>query len=219
MIDLTLKNRPNHPLHVLCLGAHCDDIEIGSAGTLLKLLAEHPDAIVTWVVFSGNETRKSETAAAAEAIFGDADRYKIITLGHRDGFMPYNGVAVKEDFEVLKGQLDPDLIFTHHRHDLHQDHRIVCELTWNTFRDHLILEYEIPKYDGDFGRPNTYVPVTQEIAERKVAALITSYATQAGKPWFDRDLFLATLRLRGMECNAPSGFAEAFFGTKTRLSF
>jgi LmbE family N-acetylglucosaminyl deacetylase len=219
MMDLTFKSLPDQPLNILCLGAHCDDIEIGCGGTLLDLLATHPTANCTWAVFSNNKVRAAETNNAVRAMFGENNRIEIVTFDHQDGFMPYKGTAVKEDFERLKGQLNPDVIFTHHRHDLHQDHRTVCDLTWNTFRNHLIFEYEIPKYDGDLGRPNTYRPITAEIAEKKVGALLASYASQADKPWFDRDLFLAIMRLRGMECNAPSGLAEAFYAPKVRLSF
>ncbi len=219
MNELALKHRPDQPLQILCLGAHCDDIEIGCAGAVLSLVTAYPHAKVTWVVFSSSPVRAAETKAAARTMFGDNDRYEIITFDHRDGFMPYDGAAVKEDFERLKDQPDPDLVFTHHRHDLHQDHRIVCDLTWNTFRNHLVLEYEVPKYDGDLGRPNTFVPLTREVAEKKIDALLTSYPSQAGKPWFDRELFLATLRLRGMECNASSGLAEAFHAPKMRLGF
>jgi len=139
---------------------------------------------------------------------------QIVIKKFRDGFLPYEGGLVKEAFEELKHEVSPDLVLTHARSDLHQDHRLVSELTWNTFRDHLILEYEIPKYDGDLGAPNVFVPLSESLCQRKIDALLASFPSQAGRRWFTEDLFRALLRLRGMECNAPSGYAEAFYGRK-----
>lgn len=214
MLPLSLKLPANEPLRVLCLGAHCDDIEIGCGGILLRLLREHPNAEFTWRVFAANETRRAETEACAKQLLGKA-KVNLRAFDFRDGFLPYSGYQVKEAFEALKQEVQPHLILTHTRHDLHQDHRLVCELTWNTFRNHFILEYEIPKYDGDMGAPNFFVPLETDQAEAKIDALMSCYATQRGRGWFTADIFRSLLRLRGMECNAPSGFAEAFFSRKT----
>jgi LmbE family N-acetylglucosaminyl deacetylase len=195
-------------LRVLAIGAHADDIEIGCGGTLLSL-AERGEQ--HWVVLSAGPERAEEAQASAAAFGAEVD-----VQGFRDAFFRYGG-EVKEFFEELKGRFEPDLILTHHDADRHQDHRLVAELTWNTFRDHLILEYEVPKYDGDVGAPNVFVPLEEEQARRKVELLLESFPSQAEKRWFTEDLFMALMRLRGMECNSPSGFAEAFYARK--LSF
>jgi LmbE family N-acetylglucosaminyl deacetylase len=201
------------PLRTLCLGAHSDDIEIGCSGALMTLMASRP-VDVAWIVLSATGVRADEARASAGALLDGAAGARIDIHAFRDGFFPYIGAEIKETFEALKSSVSPDIVFTHCRNDLHQDHRLVSELTWNTFRDHLILEYEIPKYDGDLGRPNVFVPLAPEVCDRKIDNLMTRFASQQGKRWFRRDLFVGLLRLRGMEANAPSGFAEAFYARK-----
>jgi LmbE family N-acetylglucosaminyl deacetylase len=198
-------------LEVLALGAHSDDIEIGCGGTLLRLAETVPELRVTWVVLSAADERSDEARAGAEAFLQGVADAQIEVERFQDAFFRY-GPEVKEYFEGLKAKVSPDLILTHHGSDLHQDHRLVAELTWNTFRDHLILEYEIPKYDGDLGSPNVFVHLDDEVCRRKVEALRSCFPSQAGKPWFDDDVFRALLRLRGMESRSPSGLAEAFYG-------
>ena len=198
---------------VLALGAHCDDIEIGCGGTLLRLLAERPRLEVRWVVFSSTPARAAEAKASAAA-FLQGTRSEVVVRDYRDGFLPYAGGAVKDEFEALKRDFAPDLVFTHYRDDRHQDHRLVSELTWNTWRNHLILEYEIPKYDGDFGSPNVFAPLPAAVMERKVELLLKHFPSQAGKPWFTPDLFRAVARIRGMESVAPDTLAEGFYCRK-----
>jgi LmbE family N-acetylglucosaminyl deacetylase len=202
---------------VLALGSHSDDIEIGCGATLLALTRTRPEIEVTWVVLGAQGEREREARASAEAFLGAATRSEVIVHGFRDGFFPYVGGDVKDVFEDLKSRLEPDLILTHARHDLHQDHRLVCELTWNTWRDHLILEYEIPKYDGDLGTPNVFVPVSEEVARKKVRLVLDAFESQLAKHWFDEQLFLGLMRVRGMEGRSPSGYAEAFTCRKLSL--
>jgi LmbE family N-acetylglucosaminyl deacetylase len=201
------------PLEILCIGAHCDDIDIGCGATLLRLAEERPVSI-TWVVLSGSSVRQAETERSAKSFLARARRQSLQFGGFRDGYFPSEHSAIKEYFERLKQLPVPDLIFTHERNDLHQDHRIASELTWNTFRNHAILEYEILKYDGGLGQPNVYAPVSAAQAARKARYLLAAYATQRAKRWFTEDTFSALLRLRGVECNAASGLAEAFHGRK-----
>jgi len=201
--------RGREQLRVLAIGAHSDDIEIGCGGTLLRLASEVQQLDLTWVVLSAEGSRADEARAGAEA-FGATT---VEVEAYEDAFFKY-GREVKEHFEGLKARVAPDLVLTHHGSDLHQDHRLVAELTWNTFRDHLILEYEIPKYDGDLGAPNVFVQLDEEVARRKLEALQRCFPSQAGKPWFTDDVFRGLLALRGMESRAPSGFAEAFYGRK-----
>ena len=203
--------------NVLCLGAHSDDIEIGCGGTILTLLETVRPLAVTWVVFSAAGPRAGEARLSADRFLAGAGQRDIVLYDFRDGFFPYNGAAIKERFEELKARVSPDLVFTHHRHDLHQDHRTLSELTRNTFRDHAVLEYEIPKYEGDLGHPNVFVPLDTGICRRKVDLLLEGFETQRSKRWFTDDLFHAHLRLRGMECNSPSTYAEAFHGHKVIL--
>ena len=217
MYGLPLVGGGTQPHHVLVLGCHSDDIEIGCGATLLLLTRSCPEIEVTWVVLGADGARADEARRSAEVFLGGAAAHEILVHGFRDGFFPYVGQQVKEAFEELKARVEPDLIFTHARDDFHQDHRLVCELTWNTFRDHLILEYEIPKYDGDLGRPNVFVPVPAELAREKARLLMESFASQRGKDWFDEDVFLGLMRLRGMEVRAPGGFAEAFTCRKVPL--
>lgn len=205
------------PLNVLALGAHADDIEIGCGGTLLRLAESDPGATVTWIVLSGDGDRAKEARASAEEFLSSFASRRIEVEGFRDGYFPFAGAEIKDYFERLKTELTPHVVFTHQRSDLHQDHRLVSELTWNTFRDHLVLEYEVPKYDGDVGSPNLFVPLSESISSRKIDALLTHFGSQRSKRWFTRDLFEASLRLRGMESNAPSGHAEAFYSRKLVL--
>jgi LmbE family N-acetylglucosaminyl deacetylase len=205
------------PLNVLALGAHADDIEIGCGGTLLRLAETHPDAHITWIVLSGDGERAAEARASAEEFLAGYASSQVEVEGFRDGYFPFVGAEIKDYFERLKAELEPHLVFTHQRADLHQDHRLVSDLTWNTFRNHLVLEYEVPKYDGDVGAPNLFVPLSEAVSARKIAALLTHFASQREKAWFTQDLFAATLRLRGMESNAPSGHAEAFYCRKLAL--
>jgi LmbE family N-acetylglucosaminyl deacetylase len=198
---------------VLVVGCHSDDIEIGCGGTLLALTRARPDLEVTWVVLGANDARADEARASAERFLAAAPRSTIAVHGFRDGYFPYDGAQVKDVFESLK-PVDPQLVLTHTRHDLHQDHRLVCELTWNTWRDHLILEYEIPKYDGDLGRPNVFVHLDDATVDRKVAHVLEHFPSQTVRRWFTDDLFRSLLRIRGMESNAPSGFAEGFYVRK-----
>jgi LmbE family N-acetylglucosaminyl deacetylase len=202
---------------VLALGSHSDDIEIGCGATLLALTRTRPEIEVTWVVLGAEGEREREARASAETFMGAATRSEVIVHGFRDGFFPYVGGDVKDVFEDLKSRLEPDLILTHARHDLHQDHRLVCELTWNTWRDHLILEYEIPKYDGDLGTPNVFVPISEEVARKKVRLVLDTFESQLARHWFDEQLFLGLMRVRGMEGRSPSGYAEAFTCRKLSL--
>jgi LmbE family N-acetylglucosaminyl deacetylase len=201
---------------VLALGSHSDDIEIGCGARLLALTRARPDVEVTWVVLGAEGVREREARASAELFMAGANA-EVLVHGFRDGFFPYVGGEVKDIFEELKDRLEPDAIFTHTRHDLHQDHRLVCELTWNTWRDHLILEYEIPKYDGDLGTPNLFVPVSRELAKEKVRLLHQAFASQSSKHWFEDELFPGLMPVRGMDGRAPSGYAEAFTCRKSAL--
>ncbi|MEJ0099030.1 MAG: PIG-L deacetylase family protein [Pseudomonadota bacterium] len=200
---------------VLCLGAHCDDIEIGCGGTLMELRARHPKLRFAWQVFSGENGRDGETRAAAERMLGPACDVDVAQF--RGSFLPYNGIEVKEFLESVKTRVQPDLVFTHFLHDRHQDHRVIAELTWNTFRNHAVFEYEIPKFEGDLEHPNAYVPLSAETVERKVETLMTCFPSQLSRQWFDRDLFKGLMRLRGVECNSASRFAEAFHVRKLVL--
>jgi len=205
-------------LQVLCLGAHADDLEIGCGGTVLALLESGQPVAVTWVVFSAEGDREEEARESAAIFLARAKTQRVVLKNFRDGFFPSQGVSIKETFEELKQEIEPDLIFSHYRHDLHQDHRLVSELTWNTFQDHLVLEYEIPKYDGDLGSPNLFASLDESLCRRKVHTILTVFRTQAGKHWFDEDLFMALLRLRGMESGGSAKFAEAFYSRKVVLS-
>jgi LmbE family N-acetylglucosaminyl deacetylase len=200
---------------ILAIGAHADDIEIGCGATLLAAMRALPDVEVTWVVLGAEGERGREARASAAAFLAGAGTSEVVVQGFRDGYLPYVGGEVKDAFEELKGRVEPDLILTHARHDLHQDHRLACELTWNTWREHAILEYEIPKYDGDLGSPNVFVPLDEAAVEEKLRLLDEHYATQRGKHWFDDELFRGLMRIRGMEAAAP--YAEAFTCRKLTL--
>lgn len=216
MFRFLLENRLNTARTVLCVGAHCDDIEIGAGGTILKLIRDYPSLHFHWVVLSSDASRAAEARAAA-AQFLEGASSTVMINEFRNSFFPYVGAEIKEYFEQIKRDVKPDLVLTHYRHDLHQDHRVVCELTWNSFRDHLILEYEIPKYDGDLGNPNCYVELDEAICRRKVDIIMRSFASQRDKQWFTEDTFLALLRLRGIEANSAGRYAEAFYGRKLVL--
>lgn len=205
-------------LSVLCLGAHSDDIEIGAGGTLLSWLEQGILLDVHWCVLSGLEERGSEARASATEFLAAAAASAIEVMNFRDGFFPEQGGLIKSWFEALKDRVNPDVILTHRQDDAHQDHRHVNRLVWNTFRDHLILEYEIPKWDGDMGRPNLYVPVSESAMRRKVDLLISHFGSQRSKHWFDAETFLGLARLRGMECRARERYAEAFVVRKLALA-
>jgi LmbE family N-acetylglucosaminyl deacetylase len=216
MMKLRFSERPSGPLTILCLGAHSDDIEIGCGGTLLHLKQISQQVKFYWVVFSACGVRRDEAAKAAE-LFTAGHEKKVVLKEYRDGFLPYVGGEVKKFFEELKNQVEPDLIFTHWSGDAHQDHRLISELTWNTFRNHLILEYEIPKYDGDLGRPSVFVPLEADAYQGKVRHITDVFRSQSQKHWFQEDTFFSLMRLRGMECNSPTNFAEAFHCRKLVL--
>lgn len=202
---------------VLCLGAHSDDIEIGCGGTILKLAQERSGLSVWWVVFSGEGRRAREARASARTFLAGVPQPKVIVKNFRDSFFPTQGEAIKKYFEELKRKVQPDLVFTHYREDRHQDHRVLSDLAWNTFRDHLILEYEIPKYDGDLGNPNLYVRLAEEVCHHKSQHLCRFFQTQNNKHWFSPDTFLSLMRLRGIECASRTKYAEAFYCRKFLL--
>jgi len=217
MLSLVPNVPSDRPLRLLCLGAHADDIEIGCGGTVLALTEQLRNVAVDWVVFSSTPEREREARASADAFLGAAKEKTVVVKAFRDGFFPYVGGEIKEEFERLKETCAPDLILTHYRHDLHQDHRLVSELTWNTFRRHLILEYEIPKYDGDLGAPNLFVPLDESTGRRKIDNILTHFQSQGDRSWFSREVFTAILRLRGMEANSAAALAEGFYCRKALL--
>jgi LmbE family N-acetylglucosaminyl deacetylase len=203
---------------ILCIGAHCDDIEIGCGGALAPWASLYPQARFVWAVFSGTAERVAETRAAAKALLGPDHSVDLHFYSFRDSYFPAQFAEIKDAFAGLGRQVQPDLVLTHYERDRHQDHRVLAELTWNVFRNHLVLEYEIPKYDGDLGAPNLFVPLSAAVAARKVEALLTSFASQRGRDWFTADTFNALLRLRGIESKAPAGLAEAFYARKLVLA-
>ena len=214
MLRLILPLERQGPLKLLCLGAHADDIEIGCGGTVLRLAGEFPDLVVRWIVFSGAGRRASEARNSAVAFLEDISERQIEVLAFRDGYFPFQGADIKDCFEAIKRDFDPSLVLTHYQGDAHQDHRLLAELTHNTFRDHLVLEYEIPKYDGDLGNPAFFVPLTQAQVRRKIATIGRHFTSQRGRNWFSDETFLTMARLRGIGCNAPEGLAEAFYARK-----
>ena len=218
MLQLPLGSSERELRTLLCLGAHCDDIEIGCGGTVLHLVDLYPDLHVHWVVLSSSPTRAQEARASAEHFLHKVQNKNVIIKEFRNSFFPFVGAQIKEFFEEIKGQVSPDLVLTHTRYDLHQDHRLTCELTWNTFRNHLILEYEIPKYDGDLSTPNFFMPLQPEQYNAKIDYLLEYFPSQRDKSWFTRETFLALMRLRGMESNARSGYAEAFYCRKAVMA-
>lgn len=216
MLGLTFNTEQNSTLSILCLGAHSDDIEIGCGGAILKLISKYPNLSFHWVVFSAGQQRAEEARASAEVFLKGAKEKNVVIKDFKDGFFPYQGVEIKEYFEQLK-EMSPDIILTHYRQDLHQDHRLISDLTWNTFRNHLILEYEIPKYDGDLGSPNLFVHLDESTCQSKIQYILEHFRTQENKHWFTGETFLALLRLRGIESKAPDGYAEAFYCRKIVL--
>jgi LmbE family N-acetylglucosaminyl deacetylase len=221
VLTLVPQLAPGRRAKILLLGAHSDDIEIGCGATLLQLGTELNDARIHWVVFSDDGPRADEARASARAFLSgfEQSRVSVEVLGFRDAYFPDSFREIKEFFDGLQDRFVPDLVFTHGKQDLHQDHRLLAELTWNTFRNHLILEYEIPKYDGGLRDPNVFVPLTKELCDRKVELLLEHFKTQKGKHWFDREVFLGLMRLRGLEGCTPAGYAEAFHCRKATLSW
>lgn len=217
MIALQLP-KSGDTISALCLGAHADDIEIGAGGTILSWIASGMRLHVHWCVLSGSETRLAEAQASAAAFLAGAASVQVEICQFRDGFFPYQGSDIKVWMEELKHRTAPDVIFTHRHDDAHQDHREISQLTWNSFRNHLILEYEIPKWDGDLGQPNFYSPLTNVILDLKIRLLHAAFGSQRSKDWFDTEVFRGLARLRGMECRVPECYAEAFFVRKALLT-
>lgn len=211
-MKLDLVRDPDAPCRILALGAHCDDIEIGCGGALLSLLAAHTNLRFDWVIFASDPTRAREAEASVDRFLRHAKERRIVIREFRNGYFPDQWARIKDEFEALKDEVSPDLIFTHYHSDLHQDHRTIAELTWNTFRDHLILEYEIPKYDSDLDSPNFFFPLEATVAAEKARAIVQSFPSQRDKSWFTEDAFLALMRLRGVQCAAA--YAEAFYARK-----
>jgi LmbE family N-acetylglucosaminyl deacetylase len=218
MRGLSFVHKKGEPLKALFLGAHSDDIELGCGGTILSLLEQGQELEVWWVVFAASPARRLEAERSAEMFLRGAVKKETIVRDFKESFFPYIGSEIKTYFEELKRTISPDVVFTHFRDDLHQDHRLISELTWNTFRDHLILEYEIIKYDGDLGSPNVFVQLSEEVCAKKMKYLMENFQSQRSHQWFTEEAFRAILRLRGVESNAPSKFAEAFYARKLVLS-
>lgn len=217
MVNLNAILNKDQSLRILALGAHCDDIEIGCGGTLSCLMANYNVEAVHWVVFSSNEIRKIEAQNSANSLLAGVKLKNVVIKSFRNGYFPYVGAEIKDYFEAIKNDFSPNLIFTHYRDDRHQDHRTISDLTWNTFRNHMILEYEIPKYDGDVSNPNFFVHVSKEHKDSKIRNLFKYFPSQKDKQWFTDETFEAVMRLRGVESNAPEGYSEAFYARKLVL--
>lgn len=217
MLSAYLNLQSSYEPSVLCIGAHCDDIEIGCSGTVIRLLDAYPNLKLTWVILTGNSERVAEATASARSLVADQSRLELDFCNFDDGYLPYDGRAAKMAFTELKAKVDPDLIFCHWEHDRHQDHRMTSELTWNTFRNNLILEYEIPKYDGDLGSPNVFVPLSEAIMNRKTENIANSFRSQASKIWFDENTLTALHRIRAIESGTGAEYAEAFYCRKLPL--
>jgi LmbE family N-acetylglucosaminyl deacetylase len=202
---------------ILCLGAHSDDIEIGCGGTILKLIGAAPKAEFRWIVFSGNKLRHDEALQSASAYLNPVDEKQIDIHSFRESYFPFIGAQIKDCFEKVKSEYDPDIIFTHCASDAHQDHILISKLTLNTFRNHMIIEYEIPKYDGDLGNPNVFVHLDESIVRKKIAIICTIFQTQTNKLWFSEESFRSLLRIRGIESNSPTNYAEGFYCHKMIL--
>jgi LmbE family N-acetylglucosaminyl deacetylase len=215
LLQIGLESLRNKPL-VLCLGAHCDDIEIGCGATLLRLARENPQLQVCWAIFAGSDERRTESRNAAAQFLGGFRNADVRFLDFGESYFPRDYAGIKDAFEKLKSEFDPGLVFTHRLEDRHQDHRVLAELTWNSFRSHLVLEYEIPKYEGDLGHPNFFVAANAGDVQRKIDILMGAFPTQTRRAWFTPDTFRALARIRGIECAAPDGFAEAFHVRKMR---
>jgi len=214
MLKINFTKDDDYPYRLLFLGAHSDDIEIGCGGSILKLLKNYHETEVCWIVFSSNGQRGKEAAESADNFLVNTPHKRVILENFRESYFPYVGAQIKEYFEKIKEEFIPDIIFTHYRNDLHQDHRLINELTWNTFRNHIILEYEILKYDGDFGNPNFYISLDKNTGELKIENLLKGFGSQKGRSWFREEVFRSVLNLRGVESNAPDGFAEGFYCRK-----
>lgn len=214
MLPLTFGSTGSGPLKLLCLGAHSDDLEIGCGGTVLRLLSERPGSSVDWVVFSATAERQVEARASAADFLAQAGESRVVIKTFKESYFPHVAASIKDFFEELKQRVRPDLVFCHRLRDMHQDHRMVAELAWNTFRNHVILQFEIPKYEGDLGQPNLFVPLSRRVAERKVELIMRHFASQAGRTWFRPDTFHGIMSVRAVECNAPEGRAEGFHATK-----
>ena len=218
MLSLLPRGDPSRPLKLLCLGAHSDDLEIGCGGTVLSWLESSRPIDVTWVVLTAQGERTRETRHSAAALLRRAASVDVVLGEFRDGFLPSQYEQVKAFMESVKLRCVPDIVLTHRLEDRHQDHRLISELTWNTWRNQFVLEYEILKYEGDLGQPNVFVPLRAAIARRKAEHLMRHFGTQRSKAWFNPENFLALARIRGLECRAPEGFAEAFHARKMALS-
>jgi LmbE family N-acetylglucosaminyl deacetylase len=218
MLPLNFSHIPETGYKLLCLGAHCDDIEIGCGGTLLSLIKNYAINYVKWVVFASTEERAREAKESARLFLEGVKEKDITVYSFRDGFLSYSGYEIKDEFEKIKKEFVPDLVFTHYRNDRHQDHRLISDLAWNTYRNHFVLEYEIPKFDGDLGIPNLFVPIDAQLAAQKADILLKSFTSQANKHWFDQETFLSLMRIRGMECASATKYAEAFHARKVVLS-
>jgi len=216
MLSLKFSKNRGEKLRILCVGAHCDDIEIGCGGTLLKIIEENDNVEIKWLVFASNEKRRKEAERSAGIFLENVSDKEVTILDYKDGFLPADWNEIKNSFESLK-EFSPDLIFTHYREDLHQDHRVINELTWNTFRDHLILEYEIVKYDGDLGNPNLFVPLEVKYLKKKKEFLFECFKSQLDKQWFDESLLTSLPRIRGVQCASETNYAEAFYTRKMEL--
>jgi LmbE family N-acetylglucosaminyl deacetylase len=217
MLKFNLSKDKDFALKILCLGAHSDDIEIGCGGAVLRLLEEIKNVKIKWIVFSADAERAEEAQESAKMFLKKAKRKDVIVKHFRESYFPYIGAEIKDYFEEIKKEFIPDIIFTHHRHDLHQDHRLISELTWNTFRNHLIFEYEIIKYDGDLGVPNLFIHLSEKICLKKIDNILQCFKTQTTRKWFTKDAFLSILRIRGVESHAPDNYAEAFYCRKMTL--
>jgi LmbE family N-acetylglucosaminyl deacetylase len=213
MLNVSLRSARR----ILCLGAHSDDIEIGAGATLLALAEKLPDLEVWWIVFSAPGARAEEARQSASEFLRDVPRTEVRIGSFRESYFPSEWPAIKDWFEKIKANFDPEVVFTHYRDDRHQDHRVLSELAWNTFRNHLILEYEILKYDGDLGHPNLFMPLSEQLCTRKIELLLKHFKTQMSKHWFTRDTFEAMHRIRGIECASATGRAEAFYCRKMLL--
>lgn len=217
MLRVALPTGAAQPIRLLCLGAHADDIEIGCGGMILRLVEEIPSIVVRWIVFSGDGSREAEARSSAADFLCNCGDSDVKVLKFRDGYFPSQHAEIKDCFEELKRAFDPTMVLTHWTRDAHQDHRIVAELTHNTFRNHLVLEYEVPKYDGEAGSPNVFAPLSRAQARRKVEIILKHFRSQNSRSWFTDETFFAVARLRGIACNAPDGIAEAFYAAKIVL--
>jgi LmbE family N-acetylglucosaminyl deacetylase len=206
--------KENQEPKILCLGAHSDDIEIGCGGTILRLAEEYPKAHFNWVVFSAQSNREEEAKKSVQRFLANIECKVVDIQAFKDSYFPFVGADIKDYFAKIKDNFNPDLIFTHYSQDKHQDHRLIGKLTWQTFRNNLILEYEIAKYDADLVIPNLYVYLDESKVEKKIANICEIFKSQSDKEWFGKETFKALMRIRGLESNSPSKFSEAFYCRK-----